>query len=415
MAVSMRRRLFAINGPNQRAFMRKVLEQRAQIKLLPGRHRTPGIAVYGVPRLKEKYGYRKVRFADLTKQEQNALRKWRLEHRIGKGTITPEEHYLRLKRGKSVPEGLTSARLRKHSERWLSFAWYALPKEKEKFQMKKGPMAGMKRFRRIHGMPFGKKELRQIYKQKKFVFKLLARNLPAAERRTFLKKMLSREMLTRTMSTRALIDYPTIPEVREETWANIMDLRQDRRMFGGYTHTRQGKDYLAPDYRQRGGGFWTSPVHEAVHQFRLYFFAKKLPIPIRPVKGAPFYVIEDVPWAQALDRLYGLREEIYKFDKKIGAPTAKDFRRKERAYADPIEAIENEADWSSDVGNRIGQWAYKKFGAEGGANYISLRIWGKNHEEAFGIVNKMQKQSGKKRVAEIVPIGREGGKMRKAA
>ena len=59
--------------------------------------------------------------------------------------------------------------------------------------------------------------------------------------------------------------------------------------------------------------------------------------------------------------------------------------------------------------------AYKKFGAEGGANYISLRIWGKNHEEAFGIVNKMQKQSGKKRVAEIVPIGREGGKIRKAA
>ncbi len=388
----MRRRLGLIENPNQRAFMRKVLWQRAGTKMRPGRHRMPGIAVDAVPELRKKYGYRKVRFADLTKQEQNALRKWRLKYRVRKGTITPEEHYLRLKRGKFIPKGLERKRLRKHGERWLSFAWYALPKEKEKFRMKKGPMAGMKKYGRIHGRRFGEKELDLIYKQKEFAFELLTRHLPKQIKEEFMEKMLSKEMLTRKMSTRALIDYPTIREVREETLANIRDLKQGKEMFGGYTHTRRGRDYLAPDFLHRKDLiFITSSVHEAVHQLRLYFFARRLPVPIRPVKGAPFYAIEDIPWAQALDRLYGLREGIYKFDKEIGNATKDDFERKERAYADPIKAIEEEPEWSFDAGKRIGQWAFKRFGPEGGANYIFLRIWGKNHREAYRIIvnNKM--------------------------
>lgn len=383
--------------------------------------RKPGIGVYDVPALRAKYGRQRVRFADLARREQNALRKWRFEQRVKRGTITPEEHYLRLKRGEFIPEGLERKRLRKHGERWLSFSWYALPKEKELFKARRGtnPQARMTMRQRIYGRQFRKGELKQIYGQKRFVFELLTQHLPLPVKRAFLSKMLSREMLTRTMSTRAFIDYPTIPEVREETWTNITDLRQDRQMFGGYTHTRTGRDYLAPDYWQRGGGLRTSPVHEAVHQLRLYLFGMKLPVNVK--RAAPMHMIEDVPWAQALDRFYGIKNSIYKIDKKIGEPTLNDFNRKQRAYANPIDAIDNEPDWSYNVGNKIGQWAFRRFGAEGGANYIFLRVWGKSHEDAFGTINnnkmqatlrEMQIRFGKKREAEIVPIGKE---LRKAA
>lgn len=145
----------------------------------------------------------------------------------------------------------------------------------------------------------------------------------------------------------------------------------------------------------------TAAIHEAGHQVRSQLGAN---------------IVADVPWAQALDRFYGLSKGFYNIDRRIGKPTLKDFGRRQRFYKDPQVALEKEPNWTYKVGNKIGQWAFEKLGREKGANYLFLRFWGKGHNEAHDIVNnnkmqatinEMRMQFRKRRGAEIVPLGRE--------
>src|SRR3989338_1239513 len=324
---------------------------------------------------------RGIRFAALPRRGQNALRKQRLEWRIKRreealrkgmlkpGMLTPEWLYMR--KNTAVPEGLKRSKLADAGARILSKKWFNV--EKEKFLAEKGsnPQAGMTMRQRIHGRAFRNAEIkRQIAAQKKFAFNLIAQHLPDAERRAFLNKWLSRGL--RTISTRELVRYRTAPEIRTETLDNLSDLRLDKRMSGGYTHTETWRDYLHPGFWEMSPGLRTSAAHEAIHQARAEFGARAL---------------ADVPWAQAIDRFYGLANGLAGIDRRIGAPNLKDFNREQRYYRDPKIALEKEPNWTYTVGNKIGQWAFEKLGEEKGANYLFLRVWGRSHNEALDIVN----------------------------
>lgn len=253
----------------------------------PIRRIRPGITVYEVPKLGGKYGRHRVRVAPiaqqerkeafsrygvrlrnvpvLTKAEQIALSKWRFKQRVRRleqiksvgqkpraGMLTPEWLYMR--KNTTVPEGIGYGRFVNVGARILSRKWFDV--EKEKFLAKRGtnPQAGMTMRQRIYGRQFKEAAIkRQIIEQKRFAFELLTQHLPEAERDAFLRKWLSPKAIPKTIPTRELVRYKTIPEVRTETIDNLYDLRGDKEMSSGYTHTQKHGAIICT----QGSGKWS--------------------------------------------------------------------------------------------------------------------------------------------------------------
>lgn len=226
---------------------------------------------------------------------------------------------------------------------------------------------------RIQGGRLSQTHLALINEQVNFTFRIFQKQIPVSKQKYVLEKLkknISKTTLNVTEVMRSTNPYDNLQEGRElHTF-----LKNEGKIYKAMVDVETGKNSFAKglfnDPKAR-----TAPIHETIHALQRLGVIKI-----------------DVPFAQAIDKLYGLEKGIHKLDTHYKINTNEEFDRKPSInYSTPTPKgiiNYNEPNWSYISGIKIAQWVYEKVPKNYRWQYMIDRCNGKTHAEALGRIPK---------------------------
>ncbi|MCX6802834.1 MAG: hypothetical protein NT067_07045 [Candidatus Diapherotrites archaeon] len=261
-----------------------------------------------------------------------------------------------------IPEGMDVARAKRLGTKFLSSAWYDGAKAKGfKTRLSLPTYA-----QRVRGGRLPKADLALIHGQVDFAISLFAGNLPA-ERQAQLASQVRNKVTGRILSVNIAVREKARTDPRQ-IWEDGKELKTFFKEEGaGYTGLMKetdGRQYFAKGFSSQPTAR-SGPLHETVHALW------KLGV-----------IKIDVPFAQAVDRLYALEKGHIKPNPFMRTPTKEEFDRKP-SWDKELKTF-NEPNWATDIGNRIAQWAFQAIPESRRRwDYLYQRCMGATHANAM--------------------------------
>lgn len=227
-----------------------------------------------------------------------------------------------------------------------------------------------------HGMIFGEKHSRQdmaeIFSQMRFAVEIFAKHFSAAKRKAILLA-LKKKASTRSVSISAILSASSVPShisakgkvaVKKKQSGEAKELQNflERRghIYRGWFSNSTGRFYIIKGWRNLPHSR-TTPIHETIH------LLQKLGV-----------IKVDVPFAEAVDRFYGLQNGFFGLSQKIMDPSAGEFDK-----TPSLKAMAEEPEQYYSIGRKIGQWAHKNLPGKKGWDYLYWRCMGLAHSDAL--------------------------------
>ncbi|MBI2529760.1 MAG: hypothetical protein HYW05_01280 [Candidatus Diapherotrites archaeon] len=284
--------------------------------------------------------------------------------------VSPETYFIRTG---EVPEGISKKGAKRIGTRFLSGVWQKEARANVKSEKDLRKYLPTMR-QRVYGSRQSMAGAAEINRQIMFAMDKFARHFNPTEKKAIeieVRKKLPQSILSVNVALRE--KGGSIHEMRRSGKELYHYLKDGGEMFMGLMQDKTGKAYF-----RKGWVFdpasKSTPLHEVIHVLQKIGVIKI-----------------DIPFAQAADRVLALEHGFFKPNPNVRAPTAEEFNRRPQPEK-KVKGLWYEAEWSDDIGIRVGEWIYKNLPANERWDYLYLRCMGNSHQEALGRLRAAMKK-----------------------